>query len=203
MVYHHLRILFGLVFAHSLWGRSVWATSWLQTCFSSFIVSLHHSPAVFGWQSFSHPEHFLILLRSASWIKSDSRPTVSVSDPTSCASSTGCSVVVIFVSSAHQLVTVIPVFWGELKALRLPEVKARWWLTVTGSLVSSGQTLMGFSSVSWPPCASTLPGLALPLQTPQHGTGLAQRWLRDTQEHNRLLMASRTLAVWGCGLVSF
>lgn len=42
-----------------------------------------------------------------------------------------------------------------------------------------------------------------PLQTPQRGTGSARRWLRDTQEHNRLLMARRTLAVWGWRVVSF
>lgn len=31
------------------------------------------------------------------------------------------------------------------------------------------------------------------LQTSQRGTDPAQRWLRDTQEHNGLLMAGRTL----------
>lgn len=74
--------------------------------------------------------------------------------------------------------------------MRLPEGKAWWWLTV-----SSGRSLMGFSSVSWPPCASTL--RAGPLQTPQRGTDPAQRWLRDTQEHNGLLMAGRTLCCLG------
>lgn len=43
---------------------------------------------------------------------------------------------------------------------------------------------------------------ARPLQTPQRGPEPAQRWLHETQKHNRLLMAGRTLAVSGCGFAA-
>lgn len=74
--------------------------------------------------------------------------------------------------------------------MRLPEGKAWWWLTG-----SSGRSLMGFSSVSWAPCASTL--RAGPLQTPQRGTDPARRGIMDS------LWPGGPSAVWGCWIRFF